>query len=103
MGEIKQAYIAELEQRLSDSLVEMRQLQVRFDKVNIDTGHDLYIEMQNLRQKRDDTKVKLQALREVDHENWDHMKEELEKAWQNINKLLQKIGNGLEHEWDTKA
>jgi uncharacterized FlaG/YvyC family protein len=102
MGQIKQAYIVELEQRLNDGQVELRKLQARLDKANLDTEHELYIQMQILRQQREETKTKLQALREVDHENWRHMKEELDNAWQHMAKLLHKMGAALEHQWDTK-
>ena len=102
MGQIKQAYIVELEQRLNDGQVELRKLQARLDKANLDVGHELFIQMQSLLRQREKTKEKLQALREVDHENWHHMKEELDNAWQQMGKLLHKIGAALEHQWDTR-
>ncbi len=101
MGEIKQAYITELEQRLSDGQVELRKLEARLDKANLEASHDLYLEMENLRKQRDETKEKLQVLREVDHENWQHMKDELDKAWHHMSELLHKIGKGLKREWDS--
>ncbi len=102
MGQIKQAYIVELEQRLNDGQVELSKLQVRLDKANLEAGHELYIQMQVLRQQGEETKTKLHALREVDHENWHHVKEELDHAWQIMGKLLHKMGAALEHQWDTK-
>ncbi len=102
MGEIKQAYIAELEQRLSDWHVDLRKLQARMEKANVDAGHQLYIEIHELRQKRDKTKIQLEELREVEHEEWQHLKEALDNGWHHLTDLLKQVGKGFEQEFKSK-
>jgi len=100
MGEIKQAYITELEQRLNDSWVAVRELEARIKQVDAETGNKLYIELNALRDQRDKTKEQLQVLRESEHEDWQHMKEGLEQAWEGFRSGLDKMAKGLGHEWD---
>lgn len=102
MGEIKQAYIEELEQRLSDMWNEISELEMRMKKANVDTGHQMYIQIQKLRQQRDETKERLQALRETEHSEWGHLKDELEKAWHGLRHALDKMAEGFSHEWDER-
>lgn len=101
MGEIKKAYIEELEQRLSDWLNEIHELEARMKKANVETSNQMYLQIQELRQKCDDTKALLQSLRETDHVEWKNAKQELEKAWQVLRSGLDKMAKGFEHEWDT--
>lgn len=100
MGDIKQAYIAELEQRLNDSLVAVRELEARIKRVEPDTGNRLFVELNALREQRDQTKEKLQMLRESDHADWQQMKEGLEQAWESLRSGLNQMAKGLGHEWD---
>ena len=100
MSEIKKAYIEELEQRLSDWLNEINELEIRMKKANLETGGQMYVQIQELRQKCDDTKAKLQNLREADHSEWQHFKEELEKGWVALRNGLDKMAKGFSHEWD---
>jgi len=100
MGEIKKAYIAELEQRLNDSWVAVRELEERIKHVNQQTGNKLYLELNALREQRDETKDQLQALRESEHEDWQQMKDNLEEAWESFRKGLNNMAKGLGHEWD---
>ena len=100
MGEIKKAYIEELEQRLSDWWNEISELEIRMKKANVETGHEMYIQIQELRKQRDETKAKLQALRETDHSEWHHIKEELDKAWHGLRHALDKMAAGFSREWD---
>ncbi len=100
MGEIKKAYIAELEQRLSDWWNEIRELESRMKNANIETGSQMYVQIQALRQQRDDTKALLQTLRESEHSDWQPLKEELEKAWNGLRSGLDKMARGLAREWD---
>jgi len=91
MGEIKQAYIVELEQRLSDWLNEIHELEARMKKANLEQGHKMYIQIQDLRQQRDATRAQLQVLRESDHTDWQGVKDELEKAWRELRHGLDKM------------
>ena len=100
MGEIKQAYIAELEQRLNDSWVAVRELEARIKAVDVESGNKLFLELNALRDQRDQTKAQLQVLRESDHEDWQAMKESLEQAWESFRSGLNKMAKGLGHEWD---
>ncbi len=100
MGEIKKAYIEELEQRLNDSWVAVRELEERIKHVDTETGNRLYVELNALQQQRDETKAQLQTLRESQHEDWKQMKEDLEQAWESFRKGLNKMAQGLGHEWD---
>lgn len=100
MGEIRKAYIAELEQRLSDWWNEIRELESRMKKANVEAGHQMYVQIQALRQQRDDTKALLQTLRESDRSDWQPIKEELEKAWAGLRSGLDRMAKGLAHEWD---
>ena len=102
MGEIKQAYIEELEQRLSDWWNEISELEMRMKKANIETGNQMYIQIQELRKQRDETKAKLQSLRESNHDEWGHLKEELEKAWKGLRGALDRMAEGFAHEWDER-
>ena len=102
MGEIKKAYIDELEQRLSDWWNEIRELEVRMKKADVDAGHQMYMQIQALRQQRDDTKEKLQSLRESDQSEWQPIKDELEKAWLGLRSGLDKMSKGFAREWDMK-
>jgi hypothetical protein len=95
MGEIKQAYITELEQRLNDGLNEIRELEARMKKANMESGHHMYIQIQALRQQNDETRALLQTLRESDHSEWQSIKDELEKAWVKLRHGLDKITSGL--------
>ena len=45
MGDIKQAYIEELEQRLSDLWHEITELEIRMKKANMETGAPMYIQI----------------------------------------------------------
>lgn len=100
MGELKKAYIAELEQRLSDWWNEIGELEARMKKANVETGNQLFIQINELRKKRDETKELLQSMRESERSDWQPLKGELEKAWQAIRSGLDKIAKGFEHEWD---
>ena len=100
MGEIKEAYIAELEQRLSDWWIEISELEIRMKKADLDTGHQMFIQIQALRQQRDETKTILQALRESDHSEWQPIKDKLEKAWLELRSDLDKMAKGFAREWD---
>ena len=100
MGEIKRAYIAELEQRLSDGWNEIRELESRMKKANVEVGHQMYVQIQALRQQRDDTKALLQTLRESERSDWQPLKDELEKAWLGLRSGLDRMAKGLAHEWD---
>ena len=100
MGEIKEAYIEELEQRLSDWWIEISELGIRMKKTDVDTGHKMFIQIQALRQQRDETKAILQTLRESDHSEWQPIKEKLEKAWLEMRSGLDKMARGLAREWD---
>ena len=100
MGEIKKAYIVELEQRLSDWWNEIRELESRMKKSNVDVGHQLYVQIQTLREQRDETKAMLQTLRESDQAEWQPLKDKLEKAWHGLRSGLDKMARGLAHEWD---
>ena len=103
MGEIKKAYIAELEQRLSDWWNEIRELESRMKKANLETGHQLYVQIQALREQRDDTRALLQTLRESERSDWESLKDELEKAWHGLRKGLDNMARGLAHEWDERG
>ena len=100
MVEIQKAYIEELEQRLSDWLHEINELEMRMKKANMEAGSQMYVQIQELRQKCDDTKAKLQTLREADHSEWQQFREELEKGWAALRKGLDKMAKGFVHEWD---
>ncbi len=102
MSEIKQAYIEELEQRLNDWWNEIRILEARMKKANIDSGHKMFLQIQALRQQRDDTKAQLQALRESSHSEWRQVKDELEKAWSGLRVGLDQMAKGFAHEWDER-
>lgn len=102
MGEIKQAYIAELEQRLSDWWNEISELETRMKKANVETGHQMFLQIHELRQRRDETKAQLQVLRESDHSDWQHIREELEKTWRSMRGALDKMAEGFAHEWDER-
>jgi hypothetical protein len=100
MGEIEKAYIAELEQRLSDWWNEILELEQRMKKANVEAGHKMYVQIQALRQQREDTSVLLQKLRESDHSEWEALKTELEKAWNGLRVGLDKMAKGFAREWD---
>jgi len=102
MGEIKKAYIAELEQRLSDWWNDIRELEARMKKADVDEGHRMYVQIEALRQQRDDTKEKLQSLRESGQSEWQPLKEDLEKAWLGMRSGLDKMAKGFAREWDMK-
>jgi len=91
MGEIKQAYIVELEQRLSDYLNEINELESRMKKASVEHGHQLYIQIQALRKKSDEARERLQGLRETDHPKWQSLKDEVEKTWQELRSGLDKM------------
>lgn len=100
MGEIKKAYIKELEKRLAIFAVRMNELQQSMDKSDLEHSHKLFKEMAELRLKNDETREKLQELIESNHPEWEHFKHELEAAWQFIHRGLEKMAKGLEHQWD---
>jgi multidrug resistance efflux pump len=100
MDKIKEAYIVELEQRLSDWWVEITELEVRMKKADVDTEHQMFVQIQALRQQRDETKAILQSLRESDHSEWQSIKEKLEKAWLELRSGLDKMARGFAREWD---
>jgi hypothetical protein len=100
MNEIKQAYIVELEQRLSDWWNEILELEQRMKKANVDAGHKMYIEIHALHQRREETSALLQRLRESDHSEWEAIKRELEKAWQGLRVGLDSMAKGFAREWD---
>ena len=100
MGEIKKAYIAELEQRLSDWWIEILELEQRMKKANVDAEHKMYVQIQALRQQREETRVLLQKLRESDHSEWKELKTEIEKAWNGLRVGLDKMAKGFAREWD---
>ncbi len=100
MSEIKQAYITELEQRLSDWWNEILELEQRMKKANLEAGHKMYIQIQALRQQREDTSALLQSLRESDHSEREAIKRELEKAWHGLRDGLDKMAKGFAREWD---
>ena len=102
MGEIKQAYIEELEQRLSDLWNEISELEMRMKKANMETGGPMYVQIQALREKHEQTKAELQKLREHHESEWHHLKEELEKAWHGLRGALDKMAEGFSHEWDER-
>jgi len=95
MGEIKQAYIHELEQRLSDWWIEMEQLEARMKKVNVETEHKLFLELKQLRDKSDQTRTKLQELRDSEHPEWQQMQDEIDSAWQHLKQGLSSISERL--------
>jgi hypothetical protein len=100
MYKMKEAYIEELEQHLSDWWVEITELEVRMRNVDIDTEHQMFIQIQALRQQRDEAKTILQTLRESDHSEWQPIKEKLEKAWHELRSGLDKMARGFAREWD---
>jgi len=100
MDNIKQAYIEELEQRLNDSWIAVRELEERIKRVDAETGNRLYVELNALREQNDQTREKLQELRESEHDDWQQMKEGLEQAWEGLRTGLNKMAKGLGHEWD---
>ena len=100
MGEIKQAYIDELKNRLSESTIKVKVLQERIEKADIETGHKLYQKMAKLRKKNDKTRAIMQQLIESDHGEWDQLKEDFEKSWKKLQKSLKKMAKGLKHQWD---
>ncbi len=102
MGEIKQAYILELEQRLSDWHVDMKKLQLRIDSTNVRAEDKPYSKISELRKLSDETKVRLQKLRESDHDDWHDVREGLESAWHSLRDGLNKMASGFKHELDTK-
>ncbi len=102
MGEIKQAYIEELEQRLSDLWHEITELEIRIKKANMETGAPMYVQIQELRNKHEQTRVELQNLREHQESEWLHLKEELEKAWVGLRGALDKMAEGFSREWDER-
>ena len=97
MGEIKQAYIDELKNRLSESTIKVKVLEQRIEKADIETGHKLYQKMAKLRKKNDKTRTIMQQLIESD---WDHLKQDFEKTWKKLQKSLKKMAKGLNHQWD---
>jgi hypothetical protein len=100
MSEIKQAYITKLEQRLSDWWNEILELEQRMKKANLEAGHKMYIQIQALRQQREETSALLQKLRVSDHSEWETLKQELEKAWSRLRSGLDSMAKGLAREWD---
>lgn len=101
MDNIKQAYIEELEQRLNDSWIAVRELEERIKHVDAETGNRLYVKLNALREQNDQTREKLQELRESEHDDWQQMKEELEQAWEDLRKGLNKMAKSLGHQWDS--
>ena len=102
MGEIKKAYIAELEQRLNDGRNELQELELRMQKANVETGHQLYVQIYALREQCDDTRALLQTLRESSHTDWKALKEEIEKAWLALRGGLDNMARGLAQQWDER-
>ena len=100
MGEIEKAYIAELEQRLSDWWNEILELEQRMKKANVEAGHKMYIQIQALHHQREETSALLQRLRESDQSEWETLKSELEKAWIGLRFGLDSMAKGFAREWD---
>ena len=100
MGEIKTAYIEELEYRLNNLDNKLTIIQSRLKKPHPPNSGKLFVQMKTLREQSDAIREKLSELSKTDHPNWEHIKDEIEEAWAFLQQGATLMASGLKHQWD---